>query len=120
MSPVRNIRFAAIYHLAKFVGSTISDSDICCLALAGDEFMGSHDRTSPIKKHSQELLSSRYGKWKQRTDSNPKLLQDLYKYGGNGLKGFGYEPLRALADADMPAPSGFLCSKETVTCKQGS
>ena len=45
VNPNQNIRFAAIAQLAQWVGSNISESELCCLAVHHTHFMGSHDRT---------------------------------------------------------------------------
>lgn len=122
VSPNRQIRFAAIVNLAKFVGSTISNDEMCCLAMEDSEFMGSHDRSTLKKeggdKASEAQVSSRYGKWKKHTDRDPQLLSSLYKHGRSGLKLFGYEPLRKLATFDMATDNGYVCSLNATSCKQ--
>jgi len=32
-----------MYHIAQFVGSDMTDNDICCLALADQVYLGGHD-----------------------------------------------------------------------------
>lgn len=122
VSPNRQIRFSAIYHLAQFVGSTISNDEICCLAMEDSEFMGSHDRTQLKKsggdQQSEAQLTSRYGKWKMHTDRDPRLRTELYKHGRAGLKLFGYEPLRAVAEADMTTETGYHCTLNGTICKK--
>lgn len=124
VSPNRQVRFAAIYHLAKFVGSTITNDEMCCLAMEDSEFMGSHDRSTLKRvggdKQSEAQVSSRYGKWKMHTDHDPELRSALYKHGRTGLKLFGYEPLRAMATAEMVTPdgTGYHCQLNTTTCKK--
>jgi hypothetical protein len=116
VSSNRQIRFAAIYNLAQFLGSTITENEICCLAYEDSEFMGSHDRT-PIKKSAGETqVSSRYGKWRLHTQNNPTLLKDLYHHGHAGLRLFGYEPLRSLATEDMVTTSGYQCVYNETLC----
>lgn len=99
------IKFNTIYHLAKFIGSTLSNDQLCCLAKRNVQFMGSHDRT-PIERkqhnnnnNNNQQVKSRYGKWKTHTANNPSLLHDLLYHGKRGLKFFGYEPLRKLPEA---------------------
>lgn len=118
----RQVRFAAIYHLAQFVGSTISNDELCCLAMEDSEFMGSHDRSTLKRvggdKDSEAQVSARYGKWKTLTDRDPSLAAALYKHGHHGLKLFGYEPLRPLATADMTTDIGYHCSLNATVCKK--
>lgn len=95
------IKFNTIYHLAKFIGSTLSNDQLCCLAKRNVQFMGSHDRT-PIKRQQQQQqqqVKSRYGKWRNHVANNPNLLSDLLYHGKRGLKFFGYEPMRKLPEA---------------------
>ena len=40
-----NVRFAAMYQLAKWIGSSLNNDEICCIANKNMKFMGSHDRT---------------------------------------------------------------------------
>lgn len=122
VSPNRQVRFAAIYHLSQFVGSTITNDEMCCLAMEDSEFMGSHDR-STLKheggdKQSEAQVSSRYGKWKKHTDHDPQLLSALYKHGRSGLKLLGYEPLRSLASAEMTTDTGYHCNLNATICKK--
>ncbi len=116
VSESRAIRFSAIYHLAKFVGSTISIDQICCLAVENMEFMGSHDRSQVDRKNQQSQVSSRYGKWKKRTEKNPNLLDSLYSYGKVGLKTFGYDPVRELPDDAMITEDGYHCNFSPKDC----
>lgn len=120
VSESRAIRFSAIHHLARFVGSTISNDKICCLAVEDIEFMGSHDRSQLKQKQKapgqQSLLNSRYGKWKRKTEKNPNLLKALYVDGSTGLKTFGYDPLRKLPDDAMITEDGYHCNLKPKEC----
>jgi hypothetical protein len=107
----RNIRFSEIYRIAQFVGSNLSLDAICCMAVRDTEFMGSHDRTDRTKA-SAEAVTSRYGKWRMHTDRNPKLLQGLYEVGAEGLKTFGYDPLRPLDHI-----GGYDCQLQPSQCR---
>ena len=61
------VKFSAISHLAEWVGSNLSDQDLCCLAMQDAEFMGSHDRSSKKEVgNADTALSRRYGKWKAK------------------------------------------------------
>lgn len=98
------VRFGAMKELAKWVQSDASDDYICCLAVKGSSFMGSHDRTirEKITSTSQNAaqLKQRYGKWKAQTQKNPKLADDLHEVGEQGLSLLGYEPLRSFPDEE--------------------
>lgn len=120
-----NIKFNSIYHLAKFVGSSLSDEQLCCLAKKSAHFMGSHDRTPIEKLHNnpeqQKQVTSRYGKWKRKVGNNHQLLAELLSHGKKGLKFFGYEPVRNLPDANLQyqtKDTGFECSLTNEQCKQ--
>jgi hypothetical protein len=90
------VRHSAISHLAEFVGSNITPQSLCCLALRESDFMGSHDRTS-IKKNAIPL-SKRYGKWHTHLDHNKALSDSMHTTGREGLRIFGYDPVRVLPD----------------------
>jgi len=101
--PSVSVRYAAIKHLASFVGSTMSSDRLCCIALKESGFMGSHDRT-PINKQVKKDTSSvskRYGKWHAILEKNPSLSATIHAQGAEGLRIFGYEPQRVLADDSM-------------------
>ena len=65
------VRYSAISSLAKWVGSTLSQEAICCLAQTDTTFMGSHDRTQRknVKNQAREV-SRRYGKWRSLVSHN--------------------------------------------------
>lgn len=117
VSESRAIRFAAIHHLAKFVGSTISNDQICCMAVESMEFMGSHDRSEVDRNNQQKQVSSRYGKWKKKTEKNPSLLKSLYSAGNTGLALFGYDPMRVLPEDAMVTEDGYHCNFDPKDCK---
>lgn len=50
------VRFVAIKDLAKFVGSSLTDDELCCLSMKGSEFMGSHDRSLKQKENSESQV----------------------------------------------------------------
>lgn len=58
-------KFAAIKDVAEFVGSPLSDSELCCIATEGSKDMGSH--TTSRKERGK--ITSRFGKWKVRYGS---------------------------------------------------
>lgn len=69
-------QFAAIKDVAEFVGSPLSDKELCCIATEGSKDMGSHTAS----RHERGKITSRFGKWKVRT-----LLQSactLWHVGG--------------------------------------
>lgn len=51
-------QFAAVKDVAEFVGSPLSDFELCCLATEGSKDMGSHT------KKERGKVTSRFGKWK--------------------------------------------------------
>jgi hypothetical protein len=110
-----SVRYAAIRHLASFVGSSLTAQQLCCLALKESDFMGSHDRT-PINRRakSASTVTKRYGKWHAQLDANPRLSEQVHREGAEGLRIFGYEPLRQLAGDDMRGPEGDFCSAEVA------
>jgi hypothetical protein len=112
-----SVKFAAISHLAEWVGSTLSEDELCCLALQEGVFMGSHDRTTD-KVNPKSNLESRYGKWKSRLQGDHELSKEMHILGKNGLSTFGYEPLRQLASAEATTKSCFICKVENTMCKK--
>lgn len=119
------VKFALIKHIAELVGSSLSDLQLCCLAMEEVEFMGSHDRTerSADKYQRAQQVKSRYGKWRSRVGENTMFKESLHKLGENGLKTFGYEPMRGLSQQGSVTKSGFSCSidvirenRDTVRC----
>lgn len=122
VSEVLTVRFAAIYYLSKWVGSSLSDDEICCLASKSSEFLGSHDRTQRQQGH-ENLVSKRYGKWKTRVQKSPDLEKQLNEIGKDGLNLFGYEPLRQSPNSlDYISSTGYVCNSQRVDsiCKQSN
>ena len=113
VSPSAVVRYAAIRHLADFVGSSLSSQQLCCLALQEAAFMGSHDRT-PINKKAQSAntVTKRYGKWHALLAKDAGLSERIHTEGAEGLRVFGYEPERHLAEDSMRGPDGESCSME--------
>eukprot|EP00903_Cladosiphon_okamuranus_P010033 g9515.t1 len=96
-------KFAAIKDVAEFVGSPLSDSELCCIATEGSKDMGSHTTS----RKDRGKVTSRFGKWKGKVDGKPQLSQLLHYEGERGLRLFGYEPERPLRASD-----GFQCPAE--------
>ena len=109
------VKFAAIVHLAEWVGSTLTEDQLCCLALQEGVFMGSHDRME-VTGSPQKQLESRYGKWKVRLQKNVALSKQIHEMGKNGLSIFGYEPLRDQAKGDSTTKTGYVCKVDNSVC----
>jgi hypothetical protein len=116
VSASRSIRFAAIYHLAKWVGSNLDDDELCCFAVKDAAFLGSHDRDLRQQIKNNNQVSSRYGKWKELLQGNPTQEANLMRVGKKGLDVFGYEPLRELADDGDSTASGYTCKLTEAIC----
>jgi len=80
-------RFAVSRQIARFVGSSIPDRMLCCIAKEGNKDLGSHSNLSG-------QVSKRYGKWHERVKNNPGLHRVLHAEGKQGLDRFGYQPER--------------------------
>ena len=115
VSPSLPVKFSAISYLAEWVGSTLSEDELCCLALDESVFMGSHDRSSG-KGNPKSNLESRYGKWKNILKGNNELSTKMHSMGKDGLSMFGYEPLRELATAASTTKTGYICKVDNVKC----
>eukprot|EP01039_Chlorochromonas_danica_P004921 gene4921-5402_t len=111
VDPDDNVRLAVIEKMANFVGSTINRRDLCCMAMRDSTFLGSHDRSTLAGGKSP--LSSRYGKWKKHVENNPKLSEELFSVGSEGLRIFGYHPMRTLSTDSSLA----LCEVTEEDCK---
>jgi len=109
------IKFAAITHLAEWIGSTLTEDQLCCLALQEGVFMGSHDRTQG-QGNPKKQLESRYGKWKVKLQGNEALSRQMHEMGKSGLSTFGYEPLRPQAKADSTTKTGYVCRVDNTLC----
>ena len=85
------VRYRAISELAQWVGSTVTQEHICCLAQMEASFMGSHDRTKVknLRNQAQEV-SRRYGKWHSLVGRNQGLFDGLHRVGGDALQLFQY------------------------------
>jgi len=82
-------RYATIRQLAEFVGSSLAERDLCCIAMEQNKDLGSHSYAKKEKKVTQ-----RYGKWHKKVEGNPTLSNTLHVEGKHGLEVFGYEPFR--------------------------
>lgn len=60
VSTAAHDQFAAIKDVAEFVGSPLSDYDLCCIATEGAKDMGSHTKA----RDEVGQVTSRFGKWK--------------------------------------------------------
>lgn len=103
-----SVKYAAIYQLATWVGSDLTQEQICCVSLSDSSFMGSHDRTDK-NKVSEDQVNNRYGKWKTKPKETISKLNNI---GKQGLELFGYEPMRLLSTDDMTTINGFKCVKD--------
>ena len=117
MDPVTSVRFSAISHLAEWVGSNLTDEELCCLAIQETTFMGSHDRTAG-KGTKKVSASSRYGKWKAKVGNNQQLQRDLESTGGPGLNLFGYKEGRTMASPNAVSKNGYQCSVSVKCVKK--
>ena len=57
-------------------------------------------------------MTSRYGKWRSHLAGN----KDIYRLGSEGLRIFGYEPMREVPDPSMAADGGYVCSLSADQC----
>lgn len=96
-------RRAAIASVSKFVGSSIGDVGICCLANQGKMDLGSHTEKK-IVKMEREPVESRYGKWKLL--ASPDEISTLNEVGMEGLNAFGYEPYERPTEQMNPSIDG--------------
>jgi len=111
----RDVRYAAIAHLAAWVGSDISPKEMCCMAVRGSQFMGSHDRTENVPLNN---LKKRYGKWRTVLAADLNLKRRLEEVGAAGLREFGYEPVRTMAGSGGSGArvGGHVCALEPSEC----
>lgn len=110
VSSQAEVRFAALLSLARWVGSNATEAQVCCLALADAEYLGSHDRTDRADiRDADKHVASKYGKWRGMVRGDPRLGQRLGELGAAGLRALGYEPLRPLASAGARSANGFAC-----------
>ena len=99
-------RFEALVQLAEFVGGRITPEQLCCLShqylhdlgTSGMRDGGPRDQVlaERVEKRGtvldEQLVMSRYGKWKNVLKSAPDVRARLQDIGANSLNAFGYEP----------------------------
>lgn len=102
-------KFSSLSKLASFVGSSLSNDEVCCIAKQGMTFLGSHDRTDRDKAGGKEV-QSRYGKWKKQ---DKHVIDDLNVLGKEGLNLFGYEPYTKINNSK----ASFDCKLATFKCE---
>ena len=61
-------------------------------------------------------VTSRYGKWRSHLAGNKALADDIYRLGSEGLRIFGYEPMRKVPDPSMATDAGYVCSLSADQC----
>ena len=107
------VRYRAISDLAEWVGSTLNQEAVCCIAQEGATFMGSHDRTSrgQIRNQAKEI-SKRYGKWRGLVARDRGLQESFETVGGAALRLFGYEQQQIPSTQTNIAIRGYLCPNE--------
>ena len=116
-------RLRALQALRSFVGSSLSDEDLCCIVAQQDAASASSGRSQlhPLK-HSpgqqrrlrgahKPALTARYGKWHSRVENDPALNTSLHAMGAEGLELFGQAPPRDWHE-EYPAATT-ACSKVT-------
>ena len=108
VSPDFETRRGAVESVAQFVGSTVGDTGMCCIAELKRIDLGSHTKM----ERSRDPVESRYGKWKALT--TPEVLGQLNETGIEGLKTFGYEPWERPEDQTIPVLST-SCDLEACT-----
>lgn len=64
------VQFAAIKDVAEFVGSPLSDKELCCIATEGSQDMGSHT----VSRRDRGQITSRFGKWKVQYYGGPYIV----------------------------------------------
>ncbi len=101
-------RFLQIKRVAEFVGSQMTNEQLCCVALERTEDMGTHSKDS----HNKDV-KARYGKWREPLERDPQLSEKLHREGSIGLASFGYEPWRDWMEPDTSG-GGFVCSRATT------
>lgn len=84
------VRYNAMMDVAQWIGSDADAESVCCMAVQGSTFMGSHDRTQRNSKSGEEMLASRFGKWKKYFNQDKSLEPRLMSAGESGLSKFGY------------------------------
>lgn len=115
VDPVTAVRFGAITNLAAWVGSSLNENELCCLAVQESVFLGSHDRSAG-RGTAKVDAGARYGKWRSRVGNNGQLGAQLHDSGREGLRTFGYEPPRTLAEERAVSASGYQCTLKASDC----
>lgn len=97
-------RFEALVQLAEFVGAHITPEQLCCLShqylhdlgTSGVRDGGPRDHVLEERVEKQgtvldeQLIMSRYGKWKKVLENEPDVVARLQGIGANSLNAFGY------------------------------
>lgn len=104
-----DLKFSTLSKLARFVGSSLSNDEVCCVAKQGMTFLGSHDRTDRDKAGGKDV-QSRYGKWRKQ---DKHVVDDLNIFGEQGLRLFDYEPHTNANGLKVD----FDCKSTTFTCQ---
>eukprot|EP00588_Corethron_pennatum_P016814 CAMPEP_0194309022 /NCGR_PEP_ID=MMETSP0171-20130528/5989_1 /TAXON_ID=218684 /ORGANISM="Corethron pennatum, Strain L29A3" /LENGTH=493 /DNA_ID=CAMNT_0039061981 /DNA_START=373 /DNA_END=1851 /DNA_ORIENTATION=- len=107
MSEDISVRFSAFKSIASFVGSTLTDEEICCVA--------NKDRSKRIGKQGKDGAATTYGKWKEKLKEKPELSKELHKVGSEGLKLFGYEPPQSILDC-KGSHGNYVCEHRPDMC----
>ena len=103
-----HIRFETYRQIAQWVGSSLSNKEICCLAQQEAKFMGSHDHTVSQRKSAGDTVRQRYGKWRTALKSKPLMLESLNREGAKGLERFSYD-VGWDNKAVLPKSSEYVC-----------
>jgi hypothetical protein len=95
---------ATIKAVAAFVGSSLTDGQLCELVNAPAKFMGSHSKgiaRGATGGKAVSTLKGQYGKWEAKLAGKDALRADLMAVGGPGLARFRYS-----GDEARPPPAG--------------
>ncbi|CAM9119225.1 unnamed protein product [Phaeothamnion confervicola] len=103
-------KFAAVKDVAEFVGSQLSDHDLCCIATETARDMGTHTKLD--RKEKRTAVTNRFGKWRDKIEGKPDLGAALHATGARGLALFGYEPERALRGT----AGEYVCDAPPANC----
>jgi hypothetical protein len=91
VSENKAVKFAAMRDVARWIGSSRTYDQICCMALEEVKNLGASGARS---RQGKGGVKSRYGKWVAQVASNPTLNKSIHEYGEEGLRIFGYVPMR--------------------------
>ena len=89
-------RRRAVASVGRFVGSTVGENGMCCMAEQKKIDLGSHTKMGL----NRDPVESRYGKWKLL--ASPEVLIQLNETGKEGLRAFGYEPWERPEEQNNP------------------